>query len=62
MPKKMVNTLNENKQTPVDIAIASLKKAKRYGSAKKYEAFEQLIALYRSYGGLTAQELAQQTH
>jgi len=60
MPKKMINALNKQGQTPVDIALASLEEVKRYKCTKSTTAYEQLIVLYRAYGGLTAQELREQ--
>jgi len=52
----MINTLDHQERTPIDIAIISLEKVKKYGATS---AFEQLIALFREHGGLTAQELTQ---
>ncbi len=54
----MVNTLNNDNQTPLDIAQQSLEEAKKY-DFETPEAFEKLSALFREHGGLTAQELAQ---
>ncbi len=51
----MVNALNKNGQTPLDIAQKSLGEAKKSKSGTP-EAFEKLIALLRKYGGLTAHE------
>lgn len=51
----MINTLNENGKTPLDVAQEGLK------NAKTPEAFKGLIVLLRMRGALTAQELTAQT-
>jgi len=53
----MVNTLDENEQTPLDVVLTSLQASQEYGTP---EAFEKLIALFREYGGKTAEELAEE--
>lgn len=55
----MINTLNHDNQTPLDIAHASLTESQEYGTP---EAFETLIALFREYGGKIAKELAQEAY
>lgn len=54
MPNEMVNTLNKNKQTPIDVALESWEEVYDYRGP---EALEKLIALFKKYGGKTAQEL-----
>ena len=51
----MVNALNKDGQTPLDIAQKSLYEAKKSKHGTPH-AFEQLIILFRKYGCLTAQE------
>jgi len=55
----MVNTLNRKGRTPIDVAQKSFERSERIGS-QDAQVFKQLIALFREYGGKTAQELMQQ--
>jgi len=53
----MVNALNKDGKTPVDIAQESLETLQP--GSETYKAFEALITLFKERGGKTAQELAQ---
>lgn len=55
----MINTLNKDEQTPLDVAQASFHASKPYGTP---EAFEKLIALFRESDAKTAQELKEETY
>jgi hypothetical protein len=50
----MINALNYDNRTPLDIAYKSLKKATEYG---RPAACKKLIALFRKYNTLTAKKL-----
>lgn len=52
----MVNALDKEGKTPIDIACESMNKA----SKTTYEAYKALIELFRQYGGKTSQELAEE--
>ena len=56
IPKKMINTVDRREKTPLDIALASLERAKKW-DYRAPEAFEKLIVMFRKHGGKTAQEL-----
>ncbi len=61
----MINATGAKNETPLDVAYASLEDLKEtvrkgYESKEKVLAFEQLIALFREHGALTAQQLEEQ--
>jgi hypothetical protein len=55
----MINAVNENEHTPLDIAKQSLLDAEDHGTP---EAFEKLIVLLRNSGAKTAQELKEEAY
>lgn len=54
----MINAVNKQGQTPIDVAQQSLKKVEESGNTQAIVVLKQLIELFRNYDGLTAQELA----
>ncbi len=56
----MINELNCNNETPLDIAQKSLKNAQMYDIKAVIVLIDQLILLFRKQGALTARELKEQ--
>ncbi len=58
----MINTLNNEEKTPMDVAQESLEEAKKSPNKEyadeKTEGFNRLIPLFKKYGGKTTDELA----
>lgn len=54
----MINRLNKSKRTPLDIAYEKLELFKKNDFSKfRIQAVEQLIALFKKYGAVTAEEI-----
>ncbi len=53
----MINALDEDGQTPMNIAQNSLEESQKYGTP---EVLKKLITLFKERGGLTARKLTQQ--